>query len=210
MPVASVVMSVVAFFVFLVILYAISVKMNQSIAHQIKILSEKFGVAYKSRQSFKMEVDPEIYGEYQGKILHVGHFTKGSGKNKTVYSFIKIFLQAHQDKTFSFHRQGLFSKIATTLGGQDIVCGDEEFDKLFVIKGNDEAFIQGFLKTTTKGYLKEIWNHEASGYLQLNADHLFFCSRGSIISENKRQKIEAIISQLYKISEALDRRQMFS
>jgi hypothetical protein len=43
---------------------------------------------------------------------------------------------------FSIHRASLFSALGTLLGMQDIEVGHPEFDKEFVIKGNDESMVR--------------------------------------------------------------------
>ncbi|MBS1634929.1 MAG: hypothetical protein JST26_03335 [Bacteroidetes bacterium] len=43
---------------------------------------------------------------------------------------------------FSLAPQGIFETIGKMFGAQDIVVGDETFDKRFMIKGNDEALVQ--------------------------------------------------------------------
>ena len=43
---------------------------------------------------------------------------------------------------FTIYRRGVFSGVATALGMQDIEVGHEEFDRDFVIKGNDENCIR--------------------------------------------------------------------
>ena len=46
---------------------------------------------------------------------------------------------------FTVYRRGLFSDIAKRLGMQDIEIGDAEFDRDFIIKGNDEAQVRALL-----------------------------------------------------------------
>ena len=42
------------------------------------------------------------------------------------------------------HCAGLFSPLGRALGMQDIEIGDAEFDRVFVLKGNDEAKVRQF------------------------------------------------------------------
>lgn len=44
------------------------------------------------------------------------------------------------------YREGLFSMIGKTFGMQDIIIGDHEFDRQFIIKSNDEFHVKKFLE----------------------------------------------------------------
>lgn len=46
---------------------------------------------------------------------------------------------------FHVHRKGLFSGIAELFGAQDVMTGDPEFDRLFVVKSTDAPCIRDLL-----------------------------------------------------------------
>jgi hypothetical protein len=71
-----------------------------------------------------------------------------SAANKNEYTRMRAKLPMQADFRFLITREGLLSEIAKLFGAQDIQIGDEEFDKLFMIKGNNEKLIQQMLQNS--------------------------------------------------------------
>jgi hypothetical protein len=54
------------------------------------------------------------------------------------FTIIKVPFFTHDKFQFSIKEKGILNSIGKLFGAQDIQIGDSEFDKRFVIKGNDE------------------------------------------------------------------------
>lgn len=72
-------------------------------------------------------------------------FTVKRGKSKKTYTRIRAPFHNTEDFYFKIYHEHFFHKAAKYFGMQDIEIGDEEFDKQFIVKGNDEFKIQWLL-----------------------------------------------------------------
>lgn len=66
----------------------------------------------------------------------------GSSSREDEYTRVKVDMLLADNLKFKLFRQGFIDSIGKLFGAQDIVIGDEEFDKAFLIKGNNEYKIQ--------------------------------------------------------------------
>lgn len=120
-------------------------------------------------------------------------FTRKSGKHSKTYTRIRAPFRNTDEFYFKIYHEYFFHKAAKYFGMQDIQIGDEEFDKLFIIKGNDEFKIQWMLDNQgVKDLLYQIKNvhfeirgdegvFSHSTYKQ-GADELYF-SIGKVIKD---------------------------
>jgi len=77
------------------------------------------------------------------------HTTAGNNSYQQVCMRVRASFIPRDYLRFKIFRKGLFSTIGKLFGAQDIIIGDPEFDKAFVIKGNDEAKIQHLFSSIT-------------------------------------------------------------
>jgi hypothetical protein len=77
--------------------------------------------------------------------LYLDTYTQSTGKSSTTYTRLRVPFVTKNNIRFSIYREGFFSKIGKFFGMQDIITGDIEFDKKFIIKGNDEFKIKHLL-----------------------------------------------------------------
>jgi hypothetical protein len=66
-------------------------------------------------------------------------YTVSTGKSHITYTRMRAPYVNPDGFRFTIYRKGLFSNLGKLLGMQDIEIGDFEFDRDFVIKGNDES-----------------------------------------------------------------------
>lgn len=69
-----------------------------------------------------------------------------SAANKSEYTRMRAKLPMQADFRFLITREGVLSEIAKLFGAQDIEVGDPDFDKQFMIKGNNEKLIKAMLQ----------------------------------------------------------------
>ena len=74
--------------------------------------------------------------------IHTSHATSGSGTYESDYTRIRAPFKSQDNLKFVIYRTQLFSAIWKLFHAQYIVVGYPEFDKAFIIKGNDEYKIQ--------------------------------------------------------------------
>lgn len=66
-------------------------------------------------------------------------YTVSTSKSHVTYTRIRAPYVNKDGFRFTIYRRGFFSELGKRLGMQDIEIGDPEFDRDYVIKGNDEA-----------------------------------------------------------------------
>ena len=66
----------------------------------------------------------------------------GGQSYDTEFTRIRVEFKSPDELRFRLTKQGFIDTIGKLFGSQDIQVGDKEFDKKFIIKGNDEFKIQ--------------------------------------------------------------------
>ncbi|MCI5057943.1 MAG: hypothetical protein MRY83_17650 [Flavobacteriales bacterium] len=117
-------------------------------------------------------------------------YTTGSGKNRRTYTRMRAPFINKDGFEFTIYKETIFSGIGRFLGMQDIIIGDDFFDKEFVIKSNSEDRIKVFLNDQR---LKELFIQQPQVHLEIkdsegvfgpeyppNVDLLYFSCSGLI------------------------------
>ena len=66
-------------------------------------------------------------------------YTVSAGKSTITYTRMRAPYLTPDGFHFTVYREGIFSEIGKWFGMQDVTVGYEDFDRDFIIKGNDEA-----------------------------------------------------------------------
>lgn len=80
----------------------------------------------------------------EGKPKRVGKFIISRGEGIGIYTRLRIGLGGHPEG-FCLYRESAWSKIGKAFGMQDIATGDPSFDRLFVVKGNNQVEVLDYL-----------------------------------------------------------------
>jgi hypothetical protein len=86
-----------------------------------------------------------IHGDCKGVWVTVGLHNERSGRSNTVYTRYVVQFPRNLPLEIRLTRQGFLQEMASFFGIQDIEVGDEEFDALVVIKGDDPGAVRSFL-----------------------------------------------------------------
>ncbi len=81
-----------------------------------------------------------VTGAYHNHPLTLDTFTRGSGKSRTTYTRIVLFVDNPANIYLALYQESVFSKIGKFFGMQDFQIGDEEVDRRFIIKSKPESF----------------------------------------------------------------------
>jgi hypothetical protein len=73
----------------------------------------------------------------------------GSSSTEIEFTRVKVELSLADNLKFKLLRKGFVDSIGKLFGAQDIVIGDREFDKAFLIKGNNDFKIQQLFSNTS-------------------------------------------------------------
>lgn len=88
---------------------------------------------------------PTIQGWYGPTWIMLNTVVRGSGKNRTTYTQHHATINAPMPAGIVLYKEGFFSKIGKTFGGQDVQTGDRQLDDAFIIKGQDLLGIHDLL-----------------------------------------------------------------
>lgn len=96
-------------------------------------LAQKLGLRYDNHQ---------IYGALHGRYVHLFLESRGSGRNRQVYTVASSNITPECDLGLTVYRHGFFSSVGEWMGMKDIDIGDPAFDQAFVIKGDEAPRVQ--------------------------------------------------------------------
>jgi len=80
----------------------------------------------------------EIVSKYDPWVITIDTYTQSIGEIKTKYTRFSAPIINNNDFNFEIYRRNRFNNIEIKLGMQDINIGYPDFDRDFIIKGNDE------------------------------------------------------------------------
>jgi len=92
-------------------------------------------------------------------------YTQSSGKHSTTYTRMRAPFANKDGLRFTIYRRGLLSGLGKALGMQDIEVGCPEFDRDFIIKGNDQAKIRALFANEQ---IRELIQSQRSIHLRIN------------------------------------------
>ncbi|MFH1438458.1 MAG: hypothetical protein ABIJ56_22305 [Pseudomonadota bacterium] len=138
---------------------------------------------------------PTVSGTYGGFNMYLYTYTQGSGKNKTTYTSMVIYLPMTNQSHVRVTREGFFSKITKAFGAQDIPIGDPAFDAAYIIKSDTPQYVQSLLTPQLRGTML------ASSHPDLN----FTVSRGTVFYsrvgvEKNAQMLRFLLDLLVMVS----------
>jgi hypothetical protein len=99
-------------------------------------LAAETGADYVDEGFWKKDKVQAHHGQW---TVTLDRHAVSTGKVVIVYTRLRAPFVNPDGFRFNIYRRGLFSDIAKMLGMQDVEIGDEQFDRDFIIKGNDEG-----------------------------------------------------------------------
>lgn len=116
-------------------------KSRRKLDESFKRIAVRLGCKYKKLFWFV----PVIEGTYKGRRIRVVFFSRNSGKTSTSGIRAQVWHKKESAEKIIVYREHIFSGLAKRLGGQDILAGNPEFDKKYMIKGDDESYVRRIL-----------------------------------------------------------------
>ena len=109
-------------------------------------VGERTGLTFEPGTAYLgglVRTPPRVTGTYRRHPLTLDTFTRGSGKSRTTYTRLVLFVNNAANVYLALYQESVFSKIGKFFGMQDIQVGDEEVDRRFIIKSKPESFAAG-------------------------------------------------------------------
>ncbi len=76
--------------------------------------------------------------KHKNWVMYLDTYTVNTGKSSVTYTRVRAPFVNRDGLLFKIYYRGIFSDIGKFFGMQDIEIGIEEFDKIFIIQGNNE------------------------------------------------------------------------
>lgn len=172
--------------------------------NQLSILARNLGLHYNKPSSnwdFIWGKYPTIEGNIKGIPFYGYMYSKGSGKNQVTYTAFTLTLEGKNltGKSLTVYKEGFFSKIGKAFGGQDIQIGNEDFDKNYIIKSNDEFFAKKALHLKVRQILLRKMPN-MGGVLLLEGNKLNYDAVTTLVNDSKREDWEAVIGVFVELA----------
>ena len=100
-------------------------------------------------------------------------YTVSTGKSSIVYTRMRAPFADTEEFRFTVDRKGIFSDAGKWFGMQDIEIGDEDFDRDFILKSNQEPKLRELLGSTK---IRELISQQPQIYFAVKDDEGFFGS----------------------------------
>jgi hypothetical protein len=109
----------------------------------------------------------KVQARVKGCTVTLDVYSMPSGDSSTTYTRLKAPIQDMQGFQFSLTKKSLVSKLDKALGAKEIATGDAEFDRAFVVRGNEEAKVQTLFANPKIRQLLQT-ERSATGFLRGN------------------------------------------
>lgn len=107
-------------------------------------LSKELGGEFIDRKGWRHDKIEVKDGEWTITIdlhSHAGY------RSESLFTRIRVPFVNEEGLHFKIYHQGLFDTLEAKLGMQDIEIGEPEFDRMFIIQGNNEKMIKELLSS---------------------------------------------------------------
>ena len=105
-------------------------------------LSDELGGRFEDRRGWRFDKIKVQEGDWTVTIdlhSHAGY------RSEALYTRIRVTFDNQAGIKFKLYHQGLLDTIEAKLGMQDIIVGDPDFDRKFIIQGSDDAVVKKLL-----------------------------------------------------------------
>lgn len=175
---------------------------------QLSTWARNLGVKYnkpESKWGFFWGQYPTLEGEVKGIPFYGYMYTKGSGKSQVTYTAFTLTLNGKNltGKTLTVYKEGIFSKIGKALGVQDIELGNEDFDKNYIIKSNDEFFAKKILNLRVRQLLLRKMPNMA-GTLTLDGNKLNYDVILTLVNDRNREAMEDAVATFIELAKEVN------
>ena len=130
-----------------------------------------------------------LSGKIKDMDVQVYEHIVGSGKSQQIFTTIQL-TPSPFDFEFRIGKEHFFSKTGKLLGMKDIEMGDEEFDKIFLLKSKEEDKFRAVLTYDVQQRLKTI-SSDLTGSIYGNLGNLSY-SAGVVAKEAQFKQLEKV------------------
>ena len=131
-------------------------------------LSAELGAQYVDGGFWKGSKVQASHGPW---TITLDTYTVSNGKSSTTYTRMRAPFADPQGFRFTLYRKGIFSDVGKWFGMQDLEIGDQDFDRDFILKSNDQSKLSQLLGSTR---IRELIEQQPQIYFAVKDDEGFF------------------------------------
>jgi hypothetical protein len=194
------------FFVGFIILAAVLARKQERRARELlTAVAGRLGLELK-RQPPKLgfEPTPTVKGTHRGRNVRFFSYTTGSGKNRTAWCAVSAASGSTGSFTLDLCPENFLTRIATTLGMQDLSIGDAAFDEAFMIKSNDPAAAAAMLLPEIRARLLAQRQPTVNGNLSVKDGEVRYAEHGSFDSAARVDRMAAMLELACDLAEVTE------
>lgn len=176
---------------------------------QLSDLAQRLGLQLIEEDHPKLSAfyKAKLEGEIDGRHFHFTHYTRSEEKSNSYIS--EFHWDYHPIKTQKvwIGKESFFSNFKKQWGFQDILTGDPEFDAIFLIKAEDEAYAKALLN---KEIRKEMlnWQKQWHGCFKLDGKKVQYEEMGVLLEKRDTDRIFRLIELGKKIAKQAEAKQL--
>lgn len=190
-----------------VLVLYLAVRQRRKLRESFAVFAERLGCPASIPKGF-FGGFPSINGVYRKRSLRVYMFTRssGSGKNRSSTTYTAFTIPVTNADGFEFHvyEQGFFTTLLTKFGMQDILIGDEAFDKEFIVKSNNEEKVRAMLSPMIVTKFMDFAERYTAFGIQLKGDQFYYEAPETVTNEKHMLRYEEKINFICDIADQLD------
>ena len=141
----------------------------------------------------------KVLAQVRDRTVTLDTYSVPSGDSSTVYTRMRAPYQNKDGFKFTIFRTGFVSKLDKALGAQDIIIGDTDFDRDFVIQGNNESRVKALFAHQV---IRQMIQGQKSIRLGLKDDELRFEAQGVIRDVERLKSLFALFKELLFLLES--------
>jgi hypothetical protein len=146
---------------------------------------------------------PEIKGTYKDLPVRIYMFTEKIGEGKTrvirIHTGIEIKVNGPKEYKLDAYEEGFFSKIFKAFGMQDIVIGNDKFDKEYIVKTNSDEMTKLILNERICDELLYMADQKFAFGFEIKNNTIYYDEAKSITSDSRADWFERILNLLTEI-----------
>ena len=131
-------------------------------------ISNELGGEYKKGGFFKTDVLEFTYKKW---VITLDTYSVSTGNSAITYTRMRAPFSNKNNFYFNIYRENIFTSIRKKFGMEDIIVGDEYFDKKFIIQSNDKDKIKLVLQDSK---LKELIHAQPNISFKIKDDEGWF------------------------------------
>ncbi|MBK8472220.1 MAG: hypothetical protein IPL33_08635 [Sphingobacteriales bacterium] len=164
----------------------------------------KIALSVPARKAFNLAWSyPSLKGRYLERDLSISMKNKDMAGMSVPYTSMSIDALRHRGVTLEISSETLGSTLKKMIGKQDVLTGDIDFDRRFLIKTNNQKFIKDLLDEEIRDILKkEVFLK--MGTLSLKDSELCYEEQIVVNTDNERRRMENILLVMYMLAKRMD------